>query len=143
MAPLLSRRLFAASQPGESATPASRVRQSAVPRYGPCMPRCAAAEASRECQPVVARRGGIAMLAASCMFRPSGAFCGRVKLLRVLSSSRRTKRVVSSSPAGALANVLQDYVERSQRPEMTPEQAVVMLLDARSVLKELEVSARF
>ena len=41
---------------------------------------------------------------------------------------------------GARANILQDYVERSQRPEMTPEQALVKLLDARGILYELRVS---
>jgi hypothetical protein len=41
--------------------------------------------------------------------------------------------------SGARANVIQDYVERSQRPVMTTEQALVKLLDARGILYELEV----
>ena len=44
---------------------------------------------------------------------------------------------------GAWANIVQDYVERSQRPEMTPEQAVVKLLDARGILYELRVRCPF
>lgn len=43
---------------------------------------------------------------------------------------------------GAHANVIQDYVERSQRPVMTPEQALVKLLDARGILYELEELAK-
>lgn len=35
--------------------------------------------------------------------------------------------------------MLEDYVERSQRPTMTSEQAVVKLLDARGILYELKV----
>ena len=45
--------------------------------------------------------------------------------------------------AEASANVLEDYVERSQRPVMTSEQAVVKLLDARGILYELKVSFWF
>lgn len=41
----------------------------------------------------------------------------------------------------AKANVLEDYVERSQRPTMTNEQAVVKLLDARGILYELKVES--
>lgn len=39
----------------------------------------------------------------------------------------------------ASANIFQDYVERTQRPEVSPDQAVVQLLDARGVLYELRV----
>ena len=41
--------------------------------------------------------------------------------------------------AGARAGIIDDYVERSQRPEMTSEQALIKLLDARGILYELRV----
>jgi len=43
---------------------------------------------------------------------------------------------------GAQANVIQDYVERSQRPVMTLQQALVKILDARGILYELEELAK-
>lgn len=35
---------------------------------------------------------------------------------------------------------MEDYVERSQRPTMTNEQALVKILDARGILYELKVA---
>ena len=61
-----------------------------------------------------------------------------IKVIRL--ASKHTSSLAHLVPIfAAKANVLEDYVERSQRPTMTNEQALVKLLDARGILYELKV----